>query len=64
MDTVISERDDSVVDMLFYFKPVQRCEYRVICSVFGFQLLREQGRSAVTGDENTSYGGHIVSPIL
>ena len=30
------KRDDFVVDALFYFEPVQRFEYRVICSVVGF----------------------------
>ena len=35
METVISMRDDFVMDALFYFEPVQRFKYRVICSVFG-----------------------------
>ena len=32
-EMVISRRDDFIVDALFYFEPVQRFEYRVICSV-------------------------------
>ena len=28
MKIIISKRDDFVVDALFYFKPVQRFEYR------------------------------------
>ena len=28
MERIVSKRDDFVVDALFYFKPVQRFEYR------------------------------------
>ena len=45
------KRDDFVMDAFFYFELVQRFEYRVICLVLGFQLLREQGSFAVAGDE-------------
>ena len=33
MEKVVSKRDEFVVDALLYFEPVQRFEYRVICSV-------------------------------
>ena len=48
--TVI-KRDDFIVDALFYFESVQRFEYRGDMFGFGFQILREQGSFAVTGDE-------------
>ena len=32
-ERIVSKRDDFVVDALFYFEPVQRFEYQVICSV-------------------------------
>ena len=51
MEKVVGKRDNFVTDALFYFEPVQRFEYRVICSVLGFQILREQGSFAVAGDE-------------
>ena len=35
MKRIVSKRLDLVVDALFYFKPVQRFEYRGTCSVFG-----------------------------
>ena len=35
MKKVVGKRDDFVVNALFYFEPVQRFEYRVICSVLG-----------------------------
>ena len=35
MEKVIGKRDDFVVDALFYFKPVQRFEYRVDMFSFG-----------------------------
>ena len=43
MERIVSKGDDFVVDMLFYFKPVQRFEYR--------GDMREQGSFAITGDE-------------
>ena len=33
MERIVSKGDDFVVDTLFYFKPVERFEYRGICSV-------------------------------
>ena len=51
MEKVISKRADFVVDAPFYFKPVQRFEYGVICLVLEFHLLREQGSFAVIKDE-------------
>ena len=35
MEKTISERDDFIVDVLFYFEPVQRFEYR--SDVFSFR---------------------------
>ena len=38
MAKVVSKRDEFVMNALFYFEPVRRFEYRVICSVFGFPV--------------------------
>ena len=35
MERIVVKGDDFVVDALFYFKPVQRFEFWVICSVLG-----------------------------
>ena len=35
MKRIGSKRDDFVVDALFYFKPVQRFEFRVIYNIWG-----------------------------
>ena len=35
MERIVSKRDDFVVDALFYFKPVQRFEFRDDMSSFG-----------------------------
>ena len=35
MERIVSKRDDYVVDALFYFKPVQRFEYRGDMFSFG-----------------------------
>ena len=37
MERIISRRDDFVVDVLFYFKPVQRFEYPG--DMFSFRVL-------------------------
>ena len=37
MERIVSKRDDFVVDALFYFKPVQRFEYRG--DMFSFGVL-------------------------
>ena len=51
MEKVISKRDDFVVDALLFLS--QRRDFCTGCYVqfWGFKLLREQRRSAVTGDE-------------
>ena len=36
MERIVSKGGDFVMDALFYFKPVQRFEFRVIRSVLGF----------------------------
>ena len=51
MERIVSKRDDSVVDALFYFKPVQRFEYWDDMFSFGVLVLREQGSFAIAGDE-------------
>ena len=35
MERILSKKDDFVLDTLFYFKAVERFEYRVVCSVLG-----------------------------
>ena len=50
MEKIISKRDDFILNVLFYFEPVQRFEYMSGRSVLGFQLLHEQGSCAVAGD--------------
>ena len=37
MERIVSKRDDFVVDVLFYFEPVQRFEYRG--DMFSFGVL-------------------------
>ena len=37
MERIVSKGDDVVVDTLFYFKPVERFEYR--CDMFSFGVL-------------------------
>ena len=38
MEKVVSKRDDFVVDALFYFKPVQRFEYKGDMFSFGVPI--------------------------
>ena len=51
MEKVISKRDDFVVDARFCLSQCRDLSTGVICSDLWFQLLREQGSFAVTGDE-------------
>ena len=47
MEKVLSKRDDFVVDVLFYFEPVQRFEYRGDMFSFGVQVTaRARGFSS------------------
>ena len=48
MKKVVGERDDFVMDALFYFEPVHRFEY---AQFWGFELLREQESFAAPGEE-------------
>ena len=43
MERIISNRDDFVVDVLFYFEPVQRFEYRGDMVSYGV-LVTERAR--------------------
>ena len=43
MEKVISRRDDFIVTALFYFEPVQRFEYGMICSVLGSSCCTSNG---------------------
>ena len=38
MKKVVDKRDNFVMHVLFYFEPVQKFEYRVICSVLGIPV--------------------------
>ena len=54
MERIVSKGDDFVVDTLFYFKPVERFEYRGDMFSFGgssYCASKEQGSFAITGDE-------------
>ena len=50
MKRIVSKRDDFVVDVLFYFEPVQRFEYWGDMFSFGV-LVTAQASFAVAGDE-------------
>ena len=52
MERIVSKGDDFVVDTLFYFKPVQRFDYRGdMFSFGGSSYCTSNGVFAITGDK-------------
>ena len=47
VEKVITQRDNFVLDALFYFEQCIDLNILMICSVLGFQLLRQQESFAV-----------------